>query len=132
MRNDDSFEPELEALRALPHEMDPGQMLEERTVRALRERGLVQNAHRPSPLGRWAWAAAAVFAAVLFSAGFWIGRSGTNAGAPRRDGVAREAKTGRDAGVASGQQPAGRDVTVATETQKEPPANSSERYVVWF
>lgn len=132
MRNDDSFEPELDAMRALPREMDAGQVLEERTVRALRQRGLLQNAHRTAPLGRWAWAAAAVFAVVLFSAGFWIGRSGTTAGAARRDGVAREAKPGRDAGVATEQKPGARDVTVATETQQPPPANASERYVVWF
>lgn len=132
MHNDDSFEPELEALRALPRELDPGQVLEERMVRALRERGLVQNARRPVPLGRWAWAAAAVFAVALFSAGFWIGRSGTNAGAPRREGVAREAKPARDAGMATQQKPGSRDVTVATDTQQQPQTNSSERYVVWF
>ena len=40
MRNDDSYEPELDALRALPREVDPGQVLEERTVRALRQRKL--------------------------------------------------------------------------------------------
>lgn len=132
MHNDDSFEPELEALRALPRELDPGQVLEERTVRALRERGLVQNAHRPAPLRRWAWAAAAVLAVALFSAGFWIGRSGTNAGASRRDGVARETKPARDAGMAGQQKPGSRDVTVATDTQQQPQTNSSERYVVWF
>jgi len=132
MQHDDSFEPELDALRTLPRELDPGQVLEERTVRALRERGLVQSARRQAPLGRWAWAAAAVFAVVLFSAGFWIGRSGTNAGAPHRDGVARETKPARDAGMAGRQKPGSPDVTVATETQQQPQANSSERYVVWF
>lgn len=132
MRNDDPFEPELDALRALPREVDPGQVLEERTVRALRQRNLLQGAHRRTVGQRWAWAAAAALALVLFSAGFFFGRSGANPGATAGNGVARETKSARDSGVAGQQKATGRDVTVATDTQQQPQTGASERYVVWF
>jgi hypothetical protein len=131
MHHDDSFEPELEALRALPRVTDPGQVLEERTVQALRQRGLLQAPQSRTPLGRWAWAAAAVLVLAVFSAGFLIGRSGATPGAPARDSVSRESKPARDAGVAK-EKPHGRDVTVANDTQQQSQTNASERYVVWF
>jgi hypothetical protein len=132
MRNDDSFEPEVDALHALPRKVDPGQVLEERTVRALRQRNLLQGAHRRTAWQRWAWAAAVVLALALFSAGFLLGRSGAKPGTPAGNGVAREAKPARDSGVAGRQKATGRDVTVATDMQQQPPAGASERYVVWF
>ena len=132
MRNDDSYEPELDGLRALPREVDPGQVLEERTVRALRQRKLLHDARHRTRWQGWAWAAAAVLALGLFSAGFLLGRSGGNSAAPAGNGVARETKPTRDTGVAGKQKATGRDVTVATDTQQQPPAGSSERYVVWF
>jgi hypothetical protein len=77
---------EREALAALPRETDPGQLLEERTVRALREKGLLA-ASRASGLvvapparspahGRPWWRSAAAIAAgvVLFAGGMSIGQ----------------------------------------------------------
>jgi hypothetical protein len=46
--DDDELTPdERELFAALPRERDPGRLLEERTVRALRERGLVHAAGKP-------------------------------------------------------------------------------------
>ena len=40
--DEDELTPDLRnALRSLPRERDPGRLLEERTVRALRERGMI-------------------------------------------------------------------------------------------
>jgi hypothetical protein len=60
MHEDDLTPAEREALRALPREANPSELLEERTVRALAARGMI----RPSrALPPWfAWAAAAAYA----------------------------------------------------------------------
>ena len=139
MRNDDQFDPEaegaapheLEALHALPREMDPGQLLEERTVQALRQRGLLRAAPRRAVRSGWGWAVAAVLALVLFSAGFALGRSGSRTGAVNPGSVAHDSRPTRESGVAREQKPAARDVTVATGIP-QPASASSERYVVWF
>ena len=77
---------ELAALAALPRERDPGQLLEERTVRALREEGLIASLagssgravpatgvgsrHRP-----WWRSAAAIAAGIaLFAGGLSLGQ----------------------------------------------------------
>jgi hypothetical protein len=63
-------------LSALPREMDPGRLLEERTVRALRERGMIQAA----PGGRVrrvprSWLGGAVAAGIaLFASGLALGQ----------------------------------------------------------
>jgi hypothetical protein len=77
---------EREALDALPRETDPGQLLEERTVRALRENGLLATS-RASGItvappahsvahGRPWWRSAAAIAAgiALFAGGMSIGQ----------------------------------------------------------
>jgi hypothetical protein len=72
---DDELTPaEREAFRTLPREHPPGNPLEERTVRALRARGLIRPAHpvfRSSPA--WTFAAAAAVVAV-FTGGFALGQ----------------------------------------------------------
>jgi hypothetical protein len=76
---------EQEALAALPRERDPGRLMEERTVRALREEGLLAGAsgrrqqgesHREKAEGRpWWRSAAAIAAAVaLFAGGMSVGQ----------------------------------------------------------
>ncbi len=76
---------EKEALRALPREADPGRLLEERTVRAMRERGLLTTARpdreaAPVPgsgtRDRPWWSSAAAIAAgiMLFAGGMTIGQ----------------------------------------------------------
>jgi hypothetical protein len=75
MHDDDLSAHEREALRELPRAVAPPARLEERTVRALRSRGLL---HPPAPL-RFpitpAWAGAAAAAALaIFAGGFAIGQ----------------------------------------------------------
>lgn len=76
---------EQEAFAALPRERDPGQLLEERTVRALREEGLLAARSGVGPLaghpgaapGRRPWwrSAAAIAAALaLFAGGLSVGQ----------------------------------------------------------
>lgn len=76
MHDDDGLTPELrDALRSLPREADPGDLLEERTVKALKARGLIR-APRPRAFvfhPAWATAAAAAVVAV-FAGGFAIGQ----------------------------------------------------------
>ena len=78
--------PERDALAALPRERDPGQLLEERTVRALREGGLLASpagsSGRASPASgaddrpRPWWRSAAAIAAgiALFAGGLSLGQ----------------------------------------------------------
>ena len=77
---------ERQALDALPRETDPGQLLEERTVRALREKGLLATvraggvestppAQSPSHGRPWWRSAAAIAAGIaLFAGGMSIGQ----------------------------------------------------------
>jgi hypothetical protein len=67
---------EQNQFRALPREIEPPELLEERAIRALRERGVLRAAagrrHMPSWLPASA-AAAAVFFAVGLGLGQWLG-----------------------------------------------------------
>jgi hypothetical protein len=80
--HDDDLTPaEREAFRALPRERDPGQLLEERTVQALRERGAFTTREpRRMRFGfHPAWVAAAAAACVaLFLGGFTVGQELAN------------------------------------------------------
>lgn len=75
----DELSPELrEELGSLPRERDPGGLLEERTVRALRARGILHPPRsrwlRPRGAG-WKWVPTAAAAAVaLFAGGFALGQ----------------------------------------------------------
>jgi hypothetical protein len=75
MHDDDLSPQELSAFRALPRERDPGEMLEHRTVRALRARNLLRQPERRGIVLSLSWvtAAAAVLVAV-FTGGFAIGQ----------------------------------------------------------
>lgn len=76
MHDDDGLTPELrDALRSLPREADPGHLLEERTVRALKARGLVRAPRPRAFVFHPAWTAAAAAAVVaVFAGGFAIGQ----------------------------------------------------------
>lgn len=76
---------ERRALDALPREADPGQLLEERTVKALRQEGLLaasgtggpsRDAHDSSPAGRpwWQLVAGIAAAIALFAGGVSVGQ----------------------------------------------------------
>lgn len=76
--DEDDMTPDLRSqLAALPRERDPGRLLEERTVRALRERGLIE---APAAGGRVrriprAWLGGAVAAGIaLFASGLALGQ----------------------------------------------------------
>ena len=76
--DEDELTPDLRTeLAALPRERDPGRLLEERTVRALRERGLIE---APAAGGRIrriprAWLGGAVAAGIaLFASGLALGQ----------------------------------------------------------
>ena len=74
--DDDALTPELRAaLAALPREREPGRLLEERTVRALRERGLVQPRDARRVRFPAAWISGAAAAAIaLFVSGLAVGQ----------------------------------------------------------
>lgn len=74
--HDDELSPEeLAALRALPRERDPGEMLEHRTVRALRARNLLRQPERRGFVLSPAWMTAAAAAVVaVFVGGFALGQ----------------------------------------------------------
>ncbi|HUK63350.1 MAG TPA: hypothetical protein VLV15_08455 [Dongiaceae bacterium] len=82
--HDDELTPaEREAFRALPRELDPGRLLEERTVNAVRERGLFAGGQpRRVRFGlpfHPAWVAAGAAACVaLFLGGFTAGQELAN------------------------------------------------------
>ena len=73
MENEEPLDERLqEALRALPRESEPGDLLEERTVRALRSHGVLATDNRGF---RWSWLIAGAAAAVaLFACGMVTGQ----------------------------------------------------------
>src|SRR5688500_7674429 len=75
---EDGMTPDLRrALQALPRERDPGRLLEERTVRALRERGMIEAARAGGRVRRIprAWLGGAVAAGIaLFASGLAMGQ----------------------------------------------------------
>lgn len=86
---DDDRDPErIEALQALPRLAEPSRLLEERTVRALRGRGLLRPPSSRPLVAVTPWRAVAALAAglVLFVGGFALGR----ARAAARPGEARD------------------------------------------
>jgi hypothetical protein len=75
MHDDDLTPEERAAFAALPRERDPGEMLEERTVRALRARGLIGRPERHGLVLAPAWLTAAAAALVaVFTFGFALGQ----------------------------------------------------------
>jgi hypothetical protein len=129
MTEDELTPAEREALRALPREAQPGDLLEERTVRALREAGLLGR-RRP---GRWRpqfiYPAAAAACVLFFVAGFAVGQ-GRKAPASAQ----WSAETTRERSQpASRQESTPRNPTSATTVaQSESGGADGLRYVVWF
>jgi len=75
MHDDDLTPEERAAFAALPRERDPGEMLEERTFRALRARGLIGRPERHGIVMSPAWLTAAAAALVaVFTFGFALGQ----------------------------------------------------------
>jgi hypothetical protein len=118
---------EREALAALPREREPGRLMEERTVRALREEGLLatpsgsrrQSELRPeSAEGRpWWRSAAAVAAAVaLFAGGVSVGQM---LGARQTAGAFKSVFEDGDTMLAAEVQRAGSDYVAALAALSE-------------
>jgi hypothetical protein len=97
MYNDEQFDLTLEersALASLPREMPPGDLLEAKVIRALRDEGhLGVMRGRGNRLGQ-AWKIAAALA--LFAGGVLTGRYMLNPGAPQRASVSAPASQNRD------------------------------------
>jgi len=116
-RHDDLTPAERDALAALPREASPGDLLEERTVRALRAEGLLGARRRRGWLltpARAAMAAAAVLALAL--GGYALGRqAGAAAGAGDvASGVPGGANGGALGGAVNGSAP----LTTAADVQR--------------
>lgn len=114
---------EKEAFKALPRASDPGLLLEERTVRAMRERGLLavpieDRESAPAPRSRtrersW-WSSAAAIAAgiTLFAVGMMIGQA---AGARQTAEAFQTVFEENDVRLASQVQRAGSEYVAALE-----------------
>jgi hypothetical protein len=75
MHDDDLSPEDLAALRALSRERDPGEMLEHRTVRALRARNLLRQPERRGFVLSTPWLTAAAAALIaVFAGGFSLGQ----------------------------------------------------------
>lgn len=75
--NDGLTPEERRALEALPREREPGRLLEERVVTALRGEGLLRSRAGAAPRGSrnaW-WSAAAAAAVALFAGGVAVGQA---------------------------------------------------------
>ena len=132
---DDELQPhELEALKALPSVIDPGSLLEERTVRTLQARGLVHGRRTRFATSWWGWAAAAVAAGVIFVTGFSLGRSSetrpaTGIAAETTSRINKETKRGDGGRVV---HPNSTREVALTNTTDDSTLHSNTRYVVWF
>jgi hypothetical protein len=124
MRRDDELTPEEQAaFAALQREAAAGDLLEERTVRALAARGLLRR--RGSTVRRIAvWAGAAAACALFFAAGFALGQGR----AGRRTGAA---PAGLDASRPASEGAPRADLTLAA-TDSTAAGSAAPRYVVWF
>lgn len=122
--HDDLTPDELEALRALPREALPSDLLEERTVQALQERHWIRRRRVvPTPL---AWSAAAAACLVFFVAGFAVGQ---NRGNPDPRQAAPKAPS---ATVTDTEGMPHRDSTDVTLAEPSTKRGSGVQHVVWF
>jgi len=76
MHDEDLTPAERDAFAKLPRTSDAGDLLEERTVRALADRGLLEPGSARRHSRPWKGIAAAAACAVFFVAGFAMGRGG--------------------------------------------------------
>ncbi len=134
MQDDDLQPHEIDALKALPSAIDPGSLLEERTVRAMQGRGLVHGRRARLTTSWWGWTAAAAAAGVIFVAGFSLGRSsdvrqGNGGASETTSRVNNETKKGDGTRVV----PASSTREVAlTNANDDSTLHNNTRYVVWF
>jgi hypothetical protein len=133
MHDDELTPAEREAMRSLPREAHPGDLLEERTVRALAGRGWIRTRRRiPAPLG---WAAAVAACVLFFVAGFSIGKNRVE-GPGREPLVDSPTKTDREPAFteAPDAERQSSEISLATTDTSEAGSTSASRtqYVVWF
>jgi len=124
MHDEELTPAEREALGALPREAEPGDLLEERAVRALVVRGWIRSAGRRRPPLAWVAAACVLF----FAAGFALGHKRAAELPRERPSVASPESTRRPDALRA-RPGGGTQLTLA-------PADSSTttgtQYVVWF
>ena len=149
MHDDELTASEREALRALPREASPSDLLEERTLQALVGRGLVRSRRRLPAAMAWMGAVAACL--VFFVAGFGVGMRRAEGPAdestfspPATEGLAGQRPgsitpgAGEQAQPAAGEHrasPAGAAMdTAGGLALTSTPANQKQRtqVVVWF
>jgi hypothetical protein len=127
---DDELTPgERETFAALPRDARPGDLLEERTVRALAELGLLQRRRALRARPTLAWAAAAAACVIFFVAGFSLGQN-------RKTPVTAqwETDTSKDGShPATQHETKPRNPAEGTNVaQSETSGAEGMRYVVWF
>ncbi len=129
MMDDELTREEHEALAALPSEADASDLLEERTVRALGDAGLLRRRRLRPASPTFAWAAAAAACVIFFVAGFAVGH-GRNTSSTAQLGAdsAREQTLPAGRQDSSPRNPAG----TTTVAQSESVAADGVHYVVWF
>ena len=129
MMDDELTSAEREAFAALPREALPGDLLEERTVRALAEQGYLRRRHALRPRPALAWAVAAAACAIFFVAGFTVGRNRQTPTTAQWGG-----DTSKDGGRPATQHEAKpRNPAEGTNVaQSETSGAEGVRYVVWF
>lgn len=124
MHEDELTPSEAEALGALPREARPSDLLEERTVQALRACGWIRRRRAlPSPL---AWSAVAAACAVFFVAGFAIGQG---------RGTVRERNPSQVAPLPATTADTDAPIRDSTQVTLADPAEKHARsvqHVVWF
>jgi hypothetical protein len=127
---DDELDPrEHDALAALPREAKPGDLLEERTVRALAEHGLLQRRRALRARPALAWAGVAAACVIFFVAGFGLGQN-------RKTPVTAQwnAKSSQgESRPATQREDKRRNPAEGTNVaQSETSGAEGMRYVVWF
>ena len=128
MTEDELTPSEREAFAALPREAEPSDLLEERTVRALRAAGLLGQ-RRPWRRPVFTWAAAAAACLLFFVAGFAAGQ-GRKTPSPAQWGADTTPERTQPATRHENapRNPAG----TTTVAQSESGGTDGLRYVVWF
>lgn len=130
MHDDEAEFPERDALAALRRDVPPSDVLEERTVRALTARGLLQRSSRRTS-GVVARVAAIAACVLFFLGGYVVGTRRT--GSPGDSttiysGELRDEPIGGVSPAESLQSPASTEVTFAAPDS----AAAASRRVVWF
>jgi len=129
MMDDELTPAEREAFAALPREAPGGDLLEERTVRALAAEGLLRRRHALRRRSGLAWAAGVAACVLFFVAGFTLGQNRQTASTAQWG--ADTAKDGTRP-TTRRETPPRNPVSGTNVAQSESSDADGMRYVVWF